>query len=77
MWFPLKKKGQLKKEFDDKLLSELERLKEDWMMKKKFLSQSIEPSEDLVNEFKVLEAKYLYLLREAKHRKVSGNYFKS
>ncbi|MFS0865609.1 YaaL family protein [Fredinandcohnia sp. 179-A 10B2 NHS] len=65
-----KKKGWLRNEFDDKLLSQLETTKQEWMRQKNLIEKSVEPSDDVLNELKVAETKYFFLLKEAKNRKV-------
>ncbi|MFT4417113.1 YaaL family protein [Fredinandcohnia humi] len=65
-----KKKGWLRQEFDEKLLSQLEATKQEWMRQKSLIEKSVEPSDDVLNELKVAETKYFFLLKEAKNRKV-------
>ncbi|MEH7226533.1 YaaL family protein [Bacillus sp. JJ1566] len=65
-----KKKGKLRKEFNQELFSQLEIAKKEWMRQKNLIEKSIEPSDDILNELKVAETKYFFLLREAKRRKV-------
>ncbi len=65
-----KKKGKLRKEFSQELFSQLEIAKKEWMRQKSLIEKSIEPSDDILNELKVAETKYFFLLREAKRRKV-------
>ena len=56
---------------DKELLHTLEKVKQEWLMRKALLEKSIEPSYELVYELKVAEVKYLFLLREAKSRNLS------
>ncbi|MBD8071524.1 YaaL family protein [Bacillus sp. PS06] len=65
-----RKKGKLRKEMDEELLRQLEILKEDWMKQKILIEKSIDPAEDILNELKLAESKYFFLLREAKQRKL-------
>ncbi|MDR4888538.1 YaaL family protein [Fredinandcohnia sp. QZ13] len=65
-----KKKGKLRSEFNQKLFTQLEIAKKEWMRQKNLIEKSIEPSDDILNELKVAETKYFFLLREAKRRKV-------
>lgn len=65
-----KKKGWLRNEFNEKLLSQLETTKQEWMRQKNLIEKSVEPSDDVLNELKVAETKYFFLLKEAKNRKV-------
>jgi hypothetical protein len=63
-----RRKGWLRKEFDEKLLIQLEELREQWIRQKNLVEKSMEPSEEVLIELKMAELKYLYLLREAKKR---------
>ncbi|WP_453992587.1 YaaL family protein [Bacillus nitroreducens] len=65
-----KKKGKLRKEFNEKLLSQLEAAKQEWMRQKSLIEKSVEPSDDIIKDLKVAETKYFFLLREAKRRNV-------
>jgi len=66
-----RKRDKLKREFDQYLLSQLELLKDEWMRQKSLIEKSIDPSDDIVNELKLVESKYFFLIREAKNRKIS------
>jgi len=65
-----KKKGKLRQEYNQELFSQLELAKKEWMRQKNLIEKSVEPSDDVLNELKVAETKYFFLLREAKRRKV-------
>ncbi|WP_099364854.1 YaaL family protein [Fredinandcohnia onubensis] len=65
-----KKKGKLRQEYNQELFSQLEIAKKEWMRQKNLIEKSVEPSDDVLNELKVAETKYFFLLREAKRRKV-------
>ncbi|MFD1738818.1 YaaL family protein [Bacillus salitolerans] len=65
------RKGKLRKEFNDQLISSLELSKKDWLQKKELVERCVEPSEEVLYHLKVAEAKYFFLLREAKNRKVT------
>ncbi|MFZ3591686.1 YaaL family protein [Bacillus sp. DJP31] len=65
------RKGKLRKEFNDQLLEGLERTKNEWKKQKDLVNRCVEPSNELLFHLKVSEAKYFYLIREAKSRKVS------
>lgn len=64
------KKGKLRKEYDDKLIVLLEKVKNEWLRQKRMVEQSVEPSEDVICSLKIAEAKYFFLLKEAKRRPV-------
>ncbi|ASA97217.1 MULTISPECIES: YaaL family protein [Anoxybacillus] len=66
-----KKKGWLRKQFNDQLIERLQRYRDDWMEKKQLIEKSVEPSDKIIFDLKIAEAKYLFLLREAKKRKVT------
>lgn len=68
-----RRKGKLRRETDQKLWDALNTLKEDWMRNKLLVEKSIDPSVDLLNDLKTSEAKYFYLVREAKVRHLSAD----
>lgn len=71
-----RKKFKLRKEFDQSLISQIEHLKEELSRQKKLVEKSVEPSEEILQKLKVLEAKYFFLLRQAKIRNVSISKYK-
>ncbi|MGG6433030.1 YaaL family protein [Anoxybacillus sp. D401a] len=66
-----KRKGWLRKQFNDQLIERLQHYRDEWMDKKELIEKSVEPSEKVIFDLKIAEAKYLFLLREAKKRKAS------
>ncbi|EEL90087.1 DUF2508 domain-containing protein [Bacillus cereus] len=64
------KKGKLRKEYDDKLIVLLEKVKNEWLRQKRMVEQSVEPSPAVLCSLKIAEAKYFFLLKEAKRRPV-------
>lgn len=66
-----RKKGWLRNEFDEQLLLQLERCKDEWVKQRKMIEKSVEPSEAVLYELKLAEMKYLLLLREVKKRKMN------
>ncbi|CQR45770.1 hypothetical protein BN1058_00002 [Paraliobacillus sp. PM-2] len=60
------------KELNKRLLQDIFRLKDEWAKMQGIIDISVEPSEIGMYEVKVAEAKYFYLLREARHRGVSA-----
>ncbi|MGG3626567.1 YaaL family protein [Bacillus gobiensis] len=68
MGFP--RKNKLRKEFDEKLVDQLLRQKEEWNRQKRLVENSVEPSPGVLYELKLAEAKYFFYLREAKKRKL-------
>jgi hypothetical protein len=65
-----RRKGWLRKEFDEKLLTQLSEYKDQWQKQKKLLDRSFDPSEEAICQTKISEVKYFFLLKEAKHRNV-------
>lgn len=66
-----KKTKKRKKEIDKQLLEEIFRLKNEWTNLKSIMDRSFDTTERGRQELSVIEAKYFYLLREARHRKIS------
>jgi hypothetical protein len=66
-----RRKGWLRKEYDQKLLVQLESFKQNRQQQKKMLEKCLDPSDDVNLQFKLVEAKYFFLLKEAKKRKLS------
>ncbi|WP_040206619.1 YaaL family protein [Neobacillus jeddahensis] len=65
------RKGRLRKEYDEKLLMQLNRYKVHWQQEKLLLEKSFDPSEEVICQAKIAEVKYIFLLSEAKSRNVS------
>jgi hypothetical protein len=66
-----RRKGWLRKEYDEKLLVQLEKLKQSRHQQKKLLEKCLDPSDDVILHMKLEEAKYFFLLKEAKKRQLS------
>ena len=66
-----RRKGRLRKEYDEKLLTQLNVYKAHWQQEKLLLEKSFDPSDEVICQTKIAEAKYIFLLREAKHRNVT------
>ncbi|MCY8189490.1 YaaL family protein [Bacillus spizizenii] len=62
------RKKTLRREFDEKLVEQLFKQKEEWNRQKKLVEKSLEPSAEVLYELKVAEVKYFFYLREAKQR---------
>ncbi|RYL90913.1 DUF2508 family protein [Sporolactobacillus sp. THM7-4] len=65
-----RRKGLLRKEIDDSLLESLNKCKEEWLNIQKVIESSIDPSEEVLHELKLAEAKYLFLLKEVRELKI-------
>ncbi|MDL4839139.1 YaaL family protein [Aquibacillus sp. LR5S19] len=61
-----------KNEVDKQLLDDIFKLKNEWMNLKSIIERSFEPSEIGLYDLSIAEAKYFFLLREARHRKISA-----
>ncbi|MBN6890019.1 uncharacterized protein DUF2508 [Cytobacillus horneckiae] len=66
-----RRKGWLRKEYDKKLLNQLDSLKVEWKNQRSLIEKSFDPSAESISEAKLAEAKYFYLFKEAKKRNVS------
>ncbi|MFB6469584.1 YaaL family protein [Cytobacillus sp. Hz8] len=67
----LKRKGWLRKEYDEKLLNQLVELKKEWNNQNSLVEKSFDPSEEVIWDAKLVEAKYFFLFKEAKKRNIS------
>lgn len=64
-----KRKGSLKREYDHRLLKQIQNLKKKWQSEKKLFDHSIEQNNDEIKQrVKLAELKYFYLFKEAKAR---------
>jgi len=59
-------------EYDQKLLQDLERLKEEVASLRKIMKHSVDMSSTGANDLAIAECKYFYLLREARYRNLSA-----
>jgi hypothetical protein len=66
-----RKKGRLRKEITDSLLDIMEYSKNEWLKQKRVVESSIEPSFEVLHQLKLAEAKYFFLLKEARHKKLT------
>lgn len=65
-----RKKGKLKKEYDDRLVQLMQQAREEWQQQKNLSDLSFERSPQMLAEEKMAEARYFYLFKEARHRKI-------
>ncbi|WP_404406584.1 YaaL family protein [Jeotgalibacillus malaysiensis] len=65
-----RKKGKLKKEYDDRLVQLMQQAREEWQQQKNLSNLSFEKSPQMLAEEKMAEARYFYLFKEARHRKI-------
>ena len=66
-----RRKGRLRKEYDEKLLMQLHQFKHHWEQEKELLEKSFDPSEEVICQTKITKVKYIFLLIEAKQRNVN------
>ncbi|WMT29083.1 YaaL family protein [Bacillus aerius] len=67
------RRKSIRKEFDEILIQQLFKQKEEWNRQKKLVANSVEPSLDILFELKLAQAKYFFYLREAKKRNLRLN----
>ncbi|MBM7606754.1 hypothetical protein JOC75_004834 [Metabacillus crassostreae] len=65
-----RRKGWLRSQYDQQLIQNLLMMKKEWNRQKQLVDKSVEPSPQVLYELKVAEAKYFFLLKEAKVRKI-------
>ncbi|MEC2077662.1 YaaL family protein [Metabacillus fastidiosus] len=65
-----RRKGWLRNQYDQSLVEKLVLMKDEWSRQKQLIERSVEPSPEVLFELKLVEAKYLFLLREAKNRSI-------
>ncbi|MED4404134.1 YaaL family protein [Metabacillus fastidiosus] len=65
-----RRKGWLRNQYDQSLVEKLVVMKDEWSRQKQLIERSVEPSPEVLFELKLVEAKYLFLLREAKNRSI-------
>ncbi|MFC7394577.1 YaaL family protein [Scopulibacillus cellulosilyticus] len=68
-----KRKKKLRKEINEQLLNTLTKCKNDWLRQKRIIEGSIEPSEEVIYQLRLSEAKYLFLLKEIRYLNLSFN----
>jgi hypothetical protein len=66
-----RRKGRLRAESNEKFLNLLNEIRADWRQQKDLLNKSFDPSEEVICQTKLAEARYFLLLKEAKYRKIS------
>ncbi|UOQ95682.1 YaaL family protein [Halobacillus shinanisalinarum] len=66
------RKKTKRKEIDQQLLTDIQKLKYEWETLDNIIEHSIEPSEEGLLDLSLAKAKYFYMLREARHRKLNA-----
>lgn len=65
-----RKKKSLKSQYDNKLIAQMEKAKEDWFHGRELLRLSFEQNDELEVQVKAAQATYFFLFREAKKRQI-------
>ncbi|MCM2676478.1 YaaL family protein [Shouchella plakortidis] len=68
-----RKKGKLRMEENERLLNHIEVTKERYDNQRQLIEHSVDPSEDVISRMKLTEAKYSFLIREARIRRARKN----
>ncbi|OLO25201.1 hypothetical protein BTR23_25310 [Alkalihalophilus pseudofirmus] len=68
-----KKKGRIRKEENERLLSLIDDMKQKLTKQQLLINNSVDPSPMVLSDVKVTEAKYMFLLREARIRQTRRN----
>ncbi|HLQ97688.1 MAG TPA: YaaL family protein [Candidatus Dormibacteraeota bacterium] len=66
------KKRLKKREIDEHLLNTINKLRDEWQQIQSIVEKSIDPADSSVYQQSLARAKYLFLLREARHRNLSA-----
>lgn len=66
-----RRRGFIRKEFNQRLINRIDVVKSDWYNQKLLVEKAFDPSMDLVCQAKLAEAKYFFLFKEAKLRKIT------
>lgn len=61
-----RKKGKIRKREEDRLISHIDMLKDKLFIQRELVNRSVDPSDEVLLNFKMTEAKYLFLLKEAR-----------
>lgn len=62
---------KIQKQVDQELLDVIFSAEKEWKQLRKIVDNSVDPLDESRNMLKLTEAKYMFLLKEAKHRKIS------
>ena len=66
------KKRLKKRELDEHLLNTINKLRDEWQQIQSIVEKSIDPADSSLYQQSLARAKYLFLLREARHRNLSA-----
>lgn len=70
------KKRLKKKEIDEHLLSTINKLRDEWQQIQSIVEKSIDPVDSSLYQQSLARAKYLFLLREARHRNLNAKRYR-
>lgn len=70
----LRKKGKLKKEYDERLMTLMRKQKKMWESGKQLEEIIVDEHPEWRAQQKLQKAKYFYLFKEARIRKIKGNH---
>ncbi|WP_461242944.1 YaaL family protein [Secundilactobacillus muriivasis] len=71
------KQQKLRREYDDRLLETIERVKEEWDHAKQTELAVADVDEEITSQTKLARQKYLFLYREARLRQVHGHHIQA
>lgn len=66
------RKKKRRKIAEQELLDTIFALEREWKQIQQIVEKSIEPSENSLNHLRLAQAKYMFLLREARHKNLSA-----
>lgn len=61
-----------KRDIDKQLLHTIISIEAEWKQMRAVVDASIDPTENILHQVEAAQAKYMFLLREARHRRVSA-----
>ena len=67
-----RRKSRLRSEYDEKLIQQIKELKQSWDRQTTLYEKSFDPFGEMELQTRLAKAKYVFLLREAKKRKISS-----
>lgn len=66
------RRKRMRKNMDRQLLDAIFSVEADWKKLRQIVDHSIDPLDGTRNKLKLRESSYMFLLKEAKHRKISA-----
>ncbi|MDQ0216533.1 hypothetical protein J2S13_002993 [Oikeobacillus pervagus] len=65
-----KRKNKLRDKYDRLLIIQMEKAKKNWFQQRELQRLSVEQTDEMICLTKIAEAKYFFLFREAKKRRI-------